>query len=356
MTPRQKLLLALAAGCLVLSAATVSFIAFHDTSRDDDEPIRAPQRVSSQHGDTVITIDPAMQRMSGIQTLQLKNTSWTQPLRAYGIVLDVEPLIDLAHRCVAAREQVEAARARLAASQLAFERASKLFKDQQNVSSAQLQASETAYRADRAGFNTAQSELDTLAATAQQSWGAELGEAAMQGLHPTKGPNTPRETPLLTRLAQRQELLLQVTLRPGEIPAPSPTEAFVQMDDGSHVTLRYVSLAPRTDPRIQGVSLFFTAPRMPGLLPGMNVLVSLPTARTVQGAIVPQSAVVWMHGSAWAYIRSGASQFVRHSIPTDAPMPAGYGVRDLPDDAEVVVQGAQMLLSEEHRAEARVTD
>jgi hypothetical protein len=353
MTPRLKLLSALVAGCLALSAATWSFVALHEASRDADEPIRAPQRVSSQHGEAVITIDPAAQRKIGLETLQLKNTTWAQPLRAYGTVLDAQPLIDLANRCVTARDQLEAARARLATSQLAFERASTLFKDQQNVSSAQLQASETAYRADRASLNAAQSELDTLVATAQQSWGAELGEAVTHGLHPAAKS---RVAPLLARLASRQELLLQVTLRPGEIAAPSPMEAFVQLDDGSRVTLRYVSPAARTDPRIQGLSLFFTAPATTGLLPGMNVLVSLPTARTVRGTIVPQSAVVWMQGSAWAYLRSGASQFVRRSMPADAPVAAGYGVTDLPDGAEVVVQGAQMLLSEEHRAEARVTD
>jgi hypothetical protein len=354
MTPRLKLLLALVAGCLALSAATWSFVASQAASRDDDEPIRAPQRASSRNGEAVITIDPAAQRRNGIQTLHLKNTTWAQPLRAYGTVLDVGPLIDLANRCVTAREQVEAARARLTASQLAFERARKLFQDEQNVSSAQLQVSEAAYRTDHAGVNAAQSELDTLAATAQQSWGAELGAAVMQGLHPASGRHGP--APLLARLAERQEMLLQVTLRPGEIAAPSPLAAFVQREDGSRVSLRYLSPAPRTDPHIQGESLFFTAPSTGGLLPGMNVLIWLPTASSVQGTIVPQSAVVWARGSPWAYFRNGTSQFVRRSIPADATMATGYGVQGLPDDAEVVVQGAQMLLSEELRADARLTD
>jgi hypothetical protein len=338
------LILTALASLLVLIGASLSFLALREGSDDDDAPIKAPQRVSSQHGETVITLDPAAQRKAGIRTVRLRNASFGEPLRAYGSVLDAQPLTELSNRYVTARAQLEIARARLASSKLAFERAQKLFKDQQNMSSAQLQAAEAAYRTDRATFAAAQSELDTLAATAQQSWGGTLSEALI---------NT---TPLLTRLRERQEVLLQVTLRPGENASPSPTDAFVQMDDGTRVALRYVSPATRTDPHIQGASLFFTAPATAGLLPGMNVLVSVPTARNLMGTLVPQSAIIWTQGAPWAYLKSGTSQFARHGIPKDAPVTAEGYVVSLPDDTEVVVEGAQMLLSEEQKSQAKVTD
>lgn len=345
MTRRGTLVVTAVAAVVVLSAATLSFITFRgDAAHDDEEPIRAPQRVSLLHGETVITLDPAAQRLAGIQTARLQQTLWGQRLRAYGTVLDPQPLTELANRYVAARAQAETASARLDSSRREFERATRLFRDEENISQAQLQASEAAYRSDRAAFSAARSELDTLAATARQSWGAVVGTAVSKA------------TPLLARLTARQELLLQVTLRPGEIAASAPVDAFVQRDDGSRVPLRYVSPAARTDPRIQGESLLFAAPGTAGLLPGMNVLVSLPGARSARGALVPRSAIVWTQGAAWAYVRSGTSRFVRTGVATDAATSAGYVVSNLPGDTEVVVQGAQMLLSEERRAEARVTD
>ena len=51
----------------------------------------------------------------------------------------------------------------------------------------------------------------------------------------------------------------------------------------------------------------------------------------------------------------GEQTFARREIATEAPAPdGGYFVKGLPNPAEVVVQGAQLLLSEEFRSQIRV--
>jgi hypothetical protein len=325
-----------------MSAATVSFLVLREGTDTDDQPVQASQRVSHRDGLTQITLDPAAQRQAGIQTQELHVATWSASLTAYGTVLDAQPLADLASRYTTARAQEAAARSRAESARLALARARTLFEDQQNMSTAQLQAAQSAYRTEEAGLRAVESELAALAAQAQLAWGPVLKDALVKDRAP------------LTWLASGQEQLLQVTLRPGET-AGSTEGAVAQPDGGARIPLRYLSPAARTDPRIQGASLLFTVPAGAGLLPGMTVRVWLPGTRALAGALIPSSAVVWTQGVAWAYFRSGQSAFVRRPVPTGSPQPDGYVVSGA-TDSEVVVQGAQMLLSEEQRAEARVSD
>ena len=340
---RLKALIAVVAILVVGGALIWGFIESRGEAAreaEQERPINAPQRVSMENGKPVITLDAAAQREDGVETATLKNAPYQDQLRVYGTVLDLQPLMELANGYANAKAQVQTAQAKLAASQTAFERAQKLYKDQQNMSAAQLQAAEAAFRVDQAGLVAAQSQLRTLAVAAQQNWGPALGQALIE------------PTPLLTRLIARQDALLQVTLRPGQALARPPVNAAVQLDDGSRVPLQFVSAATKTDPRIQGLSFFFTAPADSGLLPGMSVVALLPSGETVEGAAVPASAIVWQQGRAWAYFRTGPQIFTRRPVATNLPTPGGdYVVKGIPDNAEVVVQGAQTLLSEEFRAQ-----
>jgi hypothetical protein len=312
---------------------------------EQERAISAPQRMSIENGESVLTLDADAQRQDGIATVTLRNASHQDELRAYGRVLDLQALTELASGYTNAKAQLEIAQAKLAASQTAFARARKLYKDQQNVSAAQLQAAEAAFRIDQAGAAAAESQLRTLAATAQQSWGPVLGQAIVDA------------TPLLARLIARQDVLVQVTLRPGQSIAEPPANGFAQLDDGSRVPLDFVSPATKTDPRIQGSSFLFTAPTSSGLLPGMSTAALLLGGHAIEGAVVPLSAIVWERGRAWAYFRSGPKTFARRAIRTDVPAPkGGYVAQGLPDNTEVVVRGAQMLFSEELRSQIRVGD
>jgi hypothetical protein len=310
---------------------------------EQDRPITAPQRVSMENGELVVTLDANAQRQDDVVTL--RNTSQQRELRAYGKVLDFEPLTELASGYINAKAQLQIAQAKRAASQTAFARAQKLYKDQQNVSAAQREAAEAAFRIDQAGVAAAESQLHTLAVTAQQSWGPVLGQAVVDA------------TPLLAGLIARQDVLIQVTLRPGQSIAEPPANGFAQLDDGSRVPLEFVSPATKTDPRIQGSSFFFTTPASIGLLPGMSAVAVLPSGPAVEGAVVPSSAILWQQGRAWAYFRTTPKTFARRAIRTDLPAPkGGYVVQGLPDNTEVVVRGAQMLLSEELRSQIQVGD
>jgi hypothetical protein len=310
---------------------------------EQDTPIKAPLRVSVVDGVTTITLDADALKRSGIETARLESEAREAEVQAYGTVLDLQPLTDLSNSYSAMKAQLQTAQAKLNASRLAFERAQRLFQDQQNISAAQLQTAEAAFRVDEASVAAAEAQLQNVASSALQQWGSVLGNALVE------------RAPLLLRLLQRQDVLIQVTLPPGESLAAPPPTAVAQSASDIRANIQYVSPAPRTDARIQGVSFYYTASADTGLLPGMNVLVALQSGKAQNGWMIPASAVVWSEGKAWAYFRMGEQTFARREIAVDTPAPdGGYIIKAPPTNPDVVTTGAQLLLSEEFRSQIQV--
>ena len=96
-----------------------------------------------------------------------------------------------------------------------------------------------------------------------------------------------------------------------------------------------------------------------GVLPGMNLVALLPSGPAVPGVTVPATAIVWWKNRAWVYRPVGADAFSRTEIPTGLPAPGGGFIvkaADLPNTSEIVTRGAQLLLSEEFRAQIQLGD
>jgi hypothetical protein len=308
---------------------------------------RAAARVAiDSSGETVITLSAAVQQKNGIETAVPKAVAYEGRIRAYGTVLDLAGLITLGNSYATAKAQLEIAEAKLAASKAAFTRAQTLYRNQQNVSQAEVQTTEATFRADQAGVAMAESQLRTLAATALQEWGAVLGKELADG------------GPLIGLLVARQDFLVELSLPPARsLPERWPAAAMLELPSGARLPIRFVSPAPRADPKIQGLSLLYVVAAGNGALPGMEVVGLLPDGNVAQAVIVSPAAIVWWQGRAWAYVREGAERFVRREVPTALPAPdesGGYVVRDLAPTAEIVTRGAQALLSEEFRAQIDV--
>ncbi len=310
-----------------------------------ERAIKVPIRVSGTSEDPVVTLDVETQQRSGIETEVLPSTSRSEELRAYGMVLDVARLTELSNSYANAKAQVQTAQAKLAMSKPAYDRAQKLFNSEARVvSQAQVQAAEAVFGTDQASLAAAEAQMRSLTATAYQEWGAVLGKSLVE------------ESPMIKTLIERQSFLLQITLPPGVILPVPPATASIEMGKARQ-EITFVSPATRIDPRIQGVSFFYTAPAASGVLPGMNVLAFLPSGKSIQGIGMPASAIVWSQGRAWVYRRTGPETFARAAIATDLPTPGGgYFTNDTPKDAEIVTHGAQLLLSEENRAQIQVDE
>jgi hypothetical protein len=333
------------AAALIVAAAAGGVIWGFLESREElsreaerEKPAGAAARVTAGSG--VIRVERAAQERSGIATTLLPAARYVDQTRAYGMVLDAARLTDLSNGYVNAEAQLRTVQAKMTFSKAAFERAEKLFENDRSISQAQLQSAEAAYRTDAASVGAAESLVRTLAATARQEWGPVLGKSLVE------------RSATVVRLIEREDFLVQVTLPPGvALPAPV-TAAAIEAPPKGRAAITLVSPATRTDARIQGVSFFYLAPAESGVLPGMNVLAFLSSGGGADGVAIPAEALVWWQDRPWVYHRTGPETFVRTEIATDQPTPGGgYIDRHLGKEAEVVTRGAQLLLSEEFRAQ-----
>ncbi|KZC22662.1 hypothetical protein RHOFW104T7_17805 [Rhodanobacter thiooxydans] len=315
------------------------------TEAQRESPVKAPLRVSTQNGASVVTLDAQTEQRNAITTAALTAAPYQAQLHAYATVLDLARLTDLTNSYLGAKAQRDTAQAKLAASKMAYARAQGLYKDEQNVSLAQLQLTEATFRTDQATLAAAQSQLRTLSDTAQQEWGSVLAQAIVDG------------SPLIRHLIDRTQVLVQVTLPPGKTLPTPPVTGSLQLDGNARSTITFVSAATRTDPKVQGVSFFYVAPASSGLLTGMSAQALLPSGPTTEGVTIPGSAVVWWQDRAWVYLNATPHAFVRTEIPTDQPATGGgFVVKSLPTPSPIVIRGAQLLLSEEFRAQIQVGD
>jgi hypothetical protein len=352
--PKVGRLLQVLAVALLLGGITAVVVGGFVEGREEaeqealrEEPIKPPLRVTKpERGEPIITLDAAAQRAVGLQVATLPAAKYQDQVRAYGAVLDLTTLTTLNTNYVAAISQLNTAQARLAASQPAFARAQALYA--KNIGNlVQVQATEAAVIADRAAVEAAQSQVRTLRATALQEWGPVIGNSMVV------------DGGLITRLIERDEFLLQITLPPGVRLDDIPNAASVEVAGRDRrAEVRYISPATRADPRIQGLSYFYAAGANSGVLPGMNVRAYLANGSPVDGVIVPPSAVVWWAGRAWVYRRVGDDAFSRREIPTDMPaeQEAGFVVPAslFKPDEPLVTTAAQLLLSEEFRSQIQV--
>ncbi|GLS43066.1 efflux RND transporter periplasmic adaptor subunit [Methylobacterium brachythecii] len=309
---------------------------------DPQRPLLLATRTAIEGGRVVVKLSDEERGRMGVKTERLSPAAHRTEIQAYGSVLDIARITDLTNSYASARASLQTAQARAEVSRSAYTRAKSLG---QYATQVQVETSEGTFRTDEAALTAAQSQVRTLAATAQQEWGAVLGKAIVE------------RTPAVTRLIERADFLVQVTLPPGETLKGEPGAAFAEVPPQSErVALRYVSPATRTDQRIQGLSYFYVVSGDSGLLPGMSTLAFLTSDKTAKGIAVPESAVVHWQGGAWIYRAVGDDTFARHALKTDTPMADdAYVVGDIDTPTEIVVTGPQAVLSEEVKTQSQAS-
>lgn len=337
----NKRLIAIVALVVLLVALVWGFLrGRHEQAAEAaiEAPVQTGERMGSISGLPAIALTTAEQQASGLHVAPMEPVTYRHADQGVASVVSAVDLSSLRADLASTQVQFKAARAKATASAAQLQRLRLLRSQEQDVSLTELQAAEATLAADQAAAEAAQASASAGMQAAALNWGPTLAQAvAGNGA-------------LFERLVSGREVLLQVTLSAGASNGPPPRTLTVGTPSGD-VTATYLASATRSDPRLQGLSYFYVAPRGE-LRPGTTVAVALPSGNEESGLHVPTAAVVWWQGRAWIYTRHDPTHFVRRQLPDGDAMTDGWFVPGgFANKEPVVVAGAQLLFSEELRAQ-----
>lgn len=283
-----------------------------------------------------VHLDPKAIAAGEIRTEPLDAVSRAARVGAYGTVLDPARLATASTDVKVADAEVAAADAKLKLAQSGAKRAAGLYREQHNISAAELQAAEAGSGVAVANLAVARAKLTALRARLRADWGAVLAKAIDSGAKP------------LPDLENGTASLVQVSLSLGQGLETPPATATALGPNGAQLFLRLLGPSPRVA-KGAGQSLFYIASGATVPI-GMPLSVSLPVGKPQPGVIVPPAAVVWQNGSALVFRQTGVDSFAPVAIDTSDSGADGYFI---PGDAgslhagdKIAVQGAALLFSE----------
>ena len=367
---------------------------------------KAPERVSkTPEGDPLLRLEPATQTRIGLRTQALASYTMQPELIAYGrleedpsrsfilrapiagtlhfasgrdwpsigqhladdaLVGMIEPRlvpaerIGLTNQLATARSELSASTASVAAARSAYERARILNADNKNVSdrvvedaTARLKAEEARLQAATDTVRLLENSLQSAGLASNKALTVERGGDVVE-LMAQPGESIESGSPIL-RVAKLDRLVARVDLPVGQhVPAVSNARIIPAGYEDQPISAERMAVAAAVDPKGQGESflLRLNGTRF-GLRPGVAVTayLSVPGQRT-QGVVIPRSALVRVMGKVYAYVQTAQDQFVRKEGSLSNPVADGYVLTTnfSPGD-RVVVEGAQILLSEEFKSQ-----
>ncbi len=282
----------------------------------------------------VVRLSAAMQQASGLRIARLEAAYAPPQGETWGEVLPAQGLADARLRLRQAALDVEQWDPALARARHESERLDALWQDGGNVARKlvdQAQAEQTQLESRQAAARSLQ---DALRGSLRSEWGPVLLEALERA-----------DGGVLAGVLSGSERLLLIG-------APAGVRAEVTLAGHPESVIPVRRLAAAAQGLAGGTqpTWYWLAPAAP-LRAGQRVRMSLGSRVAAAGVRVPESAVVWQAGQSWVYLVEDAQRFRRQAVILGGALPGGWfaGAPLLPG-SPVVVQGAQLLLSEESRA------
>ncbi|MGH8865432.1 MAG: hypothetical protein ACREVZ_12425 [Burkholderiales bacterium] len=310
-----------------------------------EDEIETTSTAGIDGGRAVVHVPTESQKASGIATQALKAGSSEEAIEVYGMVMNLQPLAELRGRYLAAAAEARALRAAVAAAESEYQRMEMLYRDDRNVSEQALKSVEARYRAELARQTAAEQGAASIRDAMRSAWGDAITGWAT---HP--------DSPILEAQLQQRAFLVQLVL-PYDLPKSAArgriSVAPVMARENARVA-RFVADSPQVDPGLPGETYFYVVDGG-GFRAGMRVAARVGLGGApVAGVIVPAQAVVWHAGKAWAYVKQDEQTFARYEVSAAEELDGGwFSAGGFQAGDEVVVSGAQLLLSEELKYQIR---
>ena len=324
-------------------------------NRHEDE-IASPNRVAENNGMSIVSLSAATQQNSGITTAKVVNSTFEGKLKSTGTVIAIDRLIEAKANYLQAKSEIALANAASGNNLQQYQRLKTLNEDDKNVSDRAVQEALAAVNSDKAKISAAELQLNNLKSAVKLQWGEALSSLVFDNKE-----SSDKTAPHLANLLNRKNVLVQVSF-PLEFPTPKLGSALslspVNTSDAA-IKAIYVSPAAHSDANGYGKTFYYSAPAE-SLRIGMrvNTDVDASGSKANNGVVIPNQALVWYGGKSWAYFKlaknkQGEDQFARKPINADIEVASGADSgwlnQGIDVQREVVVSGAQLLLSEEFK-------
>lgn len=287
-----------------------------------------------------LNTDTSIQQSAAIQTRRLEAAPRQSEFIAFGTALNLEPLLELRQKYLAAQAQQDSAAARYQEADTNLNRTRNLH--QQNiVSTRRLQEQQAQWQNDKANLSTISHQQQTILAAGRLQWGDVLTDWFTQS-HGSQAEQFLNHRWQLLEITLPANMHLAADIRHIEVDVRG------RRDQAVVATL--VSPAPQVDPVTQGERYFFKSEghRLPF---GAYITAWIPRGSegdSSPGVVIPESAVVWHLGQAFVFIKTPDGKFSRRLLPELSPGKNGYfAATGFAAGEEVVTAGAQTLLSQE---------
>ena len=269
--------------------------------------------------------------------------------------------LTLNERLASIRGEIEGAQSSVATAREEVNRLRQLNADDKNASDKALDQAQTRYTTEQARLKAAQTSERLIGSSLQPD--SKVGSVGLgirkggQVLEVSAQPGESVESgQTLIRVANFDRLLARLYVPPGEVINSSITRAMIA-PTGNEETLipaQRVALAGSIDPKYQGETLLFRlASTKVALRPGQAVTARIAVpGPNERGVLIPSRAILRFEGQTWVYVQAEAGQFVRRAVTLDRPVHEGWIVTSgFQPGQQVVLSGAQLLLSEEMKSQ-----
>lgn len=314
---------------------------FENYRVEQEEEIESIDRVSTKDGISIVSLSPAVQENSGIRTNKVESMLYQDEIKSFGAVVSMDTLIAAKTRLHNLQAELASARTSYKQYQTQYERLKVLNADDKNVSDLVVQEAYVLANNAKVVINSKLLEIDNLRTSVELSWGDSLAKLALNN----------QANSLFERLLSKKNVLIQVSFPYGTYdPKAGDTIQITPLNSRQTIKADFVSAATEADVIGVGKTFYYSAPSI-HLRIGMRVGVETSAAKDTKsnGVVIPSNAVVWYAGVPWAYFKQGEDHFIRKPISTDTEIDKGWFNKELDKDSEVVVSGAQLLLSEEFK-------
>jgi len=327
----RSMVLALVGGMMLGALAVWGLGHFRTQAAPDEADVEASTTSSNRPGTVQLSAD--QQVKAGITVAPLERRELAREVKGYGRVIDPQPLFDLL-------AELHSAEAALEASAKEYERLKALHSNDQNASARSVETAAAAVKRD-------QIQLEAIRTRLGSAWGTAFSKNHIARL--------------VQALTTLDAVLIRVDLAAGEsLPSP-PAAARVQspFDAGRSAEARFLGLATTASAQSPGQGfLFLLQPNSLALRPGLGVVgfLALEGPR-LRGVVLPRAAIVRHQGQAWVYVQKGAETFERVPVVLEHALDDGWFIEaSAAPSGNIVVGGAQALLSEELRSQINLAD